>query len=440
MTAETIMPDSVRSAAVRPRMLLIAEAANPEWASVPLVGWSLASAIAAQTEAHIVTQVRNRDAFLRAGLVEGKDFTAIDTERFERPLWQAAKRLGLGEKGGWTLLAAMSSVLYPYFERQVWKVFGSRIRAGEFDVVHRITPVMPTAVGSLAQRCRAAGVPFILGPINGGAPWPKGFADLRAKEREWLSMVRGAYRLNPGWRRMLKASSVILCGSGFALAGIPERYRGKAILMPENGIDPSRFTRMAVQDGSRPLRACFIGRLVPYKAAALAIEAAAPFLAAGQMTFDIIGDGPERQALQAQVDAAGLADAVTFHGWLNHREVQDVAVSSQILLFPSIREFGGGVVLEAMALGLVPVVVDYAGPGELVDDAVGFKVPIAEAAEIVESLRALLGGLVADPAILSTKAEAARQRIAQDYLWSAKASRIIGIASSIATGRNMALR
>lgn len=413
-------------------MLLVAEAANPEWASVPLVGWSMASAIAAQTDAHIVTQVRNRDAFIRAGMVEGRDFTAIDTERLERPVWQAAMRLGLGEKGGWTVLAAMSSVLYPYFERQVWKVFGDRIRAGEFDVVHRVTPVMPTAAGSLAKRCRAAGVPFILGPINGGAPWPKGFAELRAKEREWLSTIRGIYRINPTRRAMLAASDVILCGSRFAIADIPERYRDKTVWMPENGIDPSRFTRVADQNGKLPLKACFIGRLVPYKGAAMAIEAASPMLASGQMTLDIIGDGPERGALEAQVSEAGLSDAVTFHGWLDHRQVQDVAVNSNVLLFPSIREFGGGVVLEAMALGLVPIVVDYAGPGELVDDEVGYKVPIAEPKEIISQLRTLLTELVADPTVLLTKAAAARQRIERDYLWSAKAARVIKIASSIA--------
>jgi glycosyltransferase involved in cell wall biosynthesis len=409
------------------RTLLIAEQANPEWASVPLVGWSLASALAQVTDAHIVTQVRNREAFLRAGLREGVDFTAIDSEGIARPLWKLANLLRGGSGVGWTIRTAISSIGYPYFERLVWKRFGADIRQGRFDVVHRITPLTPTAQSSLAGRCRRHGVPFVVGPLNGGVPWPKGFNDALRKEREWLAYVRGAYKWMPGYRSTLRHMAALVAGSRYTLGEVPARYQDKCIYMPENAIDPKRFSRPAAPYTGGPLRVCFVGRLVPYKGADMLLEAATPLLRDGSMVLDIVGDGPMMAELKALVEREQLQDAVTLHGWVDHAKVQDTLARAQVLGFPSVREFGGGVVLEAMALGVVPIVVDYAGPGELVDPQVGFKLRIGSRGDIVASMRRVLTEVAAAPNSLAALSVACRERVERHYTWSAKAAQMIEV-------------
>ncbi len=412
----------------------MAEAANPEWVSVPLVGWSLANALREVADIHIVTQIRNRDAFLRAGLVEGREFTAIDSEKLAAPLWQLAERLSMGKGVGWTMKTAVTTLGYGYFERLVWRRFGAAIRAGEYDIVHRVTPLTPTANSLIAARCKAAGVPFVMGPLNGGVPWPKGFDAERRREKEWLSYIRGAYKALPGRGATLSAASAIICGSEHTLSEIPARHRGKTIWLPENAIDPARFALTAPQPGQLPLRGCFIGRLVPYKGADMAIEAALPLLRSGALSLDIIGDGPQAEALRDLVAREGVTDAVRFHGWLAHLEVQKVAAQAQLLVFPSVREFGGGVVLEAMALGVVPVIVDYAGPGELVSEATGLRIPLGSRDEIVAGLRAQLEAIAADPSVLQAMAGQARASVRQDFTWSAKAAQVERIWRAVLAG------
>lgn len=403
----------------RPRVLLIAEAANPEWVSVPLVGWSLARALREVAHVHLVTQVRNRDAILRAGLSEGEDFTALDTERLAAPLWKLGERLRGGEGKGFTTLQAVGALSYPLFEGMLWRRFQGRLRAGEWDLVHRVTPLSPTWPSPVARRLRRIGVPFLLGPLNGGIPWPAGFGAERRAEREWLSYVRGAARWLPGRGSTFHDAAAILCGSLHTATEVPARDHARRVWLPENGIRPDRFPAREKAPG--PLRAAFVGRLVPYKGPDMALDAAAPLLRDGRMTLDVVGDGPMMDSLRAQ--AEGLP-GVTFHGWLSPEGVAGVLGEAHLLLFPSIREFGGGAVLEAMAAGAAPLVVDYGGPGELVREGGGWTVPLGPREAIVAALRARLDDLARDPEGVRAAGARAREAALRDHAWSARAHQV----------------
>ena len=410
-----------------PKVLLIAEAANPEFTSVPLVGWSLAESLLRATDAHLVTQVRNAEAIARSGLVSEDQYTTIDSEFIAKKVYALNKllrKIGLG----WTATTALASISYIAFERLAWKKFAHALRSGEYDIVHRITPLSPTVASPyFAKKCAALGIPFVLGPLNGGVPWPKGYDSVRRKEGEWLSYIRGLYKLMPGYRATRKHAKAIITGSWATRAQMPESVESKCMYIVENAINPNRFQARDPRALTKPIRAAFIGRLVPYKGADIVIEASAELLKNGELTLDVFGDGPEMDTIRSQCKALGVSESVKLHGWVNHTELHKELAQCDILSFPSIREFGGGVVLEAMAMGLVPIVADYAGPGELVNDETGFRLPISPRDGLVESLRVVLESITRDPAQLAPMRQAGLKLIEQHFTWDAKAQKILDV-------------
>ena len=409
--------------------LLIAEACNPEWVSVPLVGWKAVEAIRDQlTDSHLITQIRNQEAIINAGWVVDKDFTAIDSEAVAKLMWRFSSILRGGKGKGWTTITALNAISYQYFEYLLWRQFKENLKSHVFDIVHRITPLSPTCPSNIAKKCAKFNIPFILGPINGGVPWPKQFSKARRKEKEWLSYVRDAYKLMPGYRATREHASAIIVGSKDTYKQISEVYHDKCIYIPENAIDPERFSEPIDRlEAILPLRIAFLGRLVPYKGADMLLEATAPLIKKGMVLVDIIGDGPEMKSLQAYVRQENLESGVSFAGWIEHKEVQKRLKQSDVLGFPSIREFGGAVVLEAMALGMVPVIVDYAGPAELVSEDTGYKVQLGDRQSIINSLRDTFERLIKNPESIRMMGKSARKHVLDNYTWQIKANQIIEV-------------
>jgi glycosyltransferase involved in cell wall biosynthesis len=95
--------------------------------------------------------------------------------------------------------------------------------------------------------------------------------------------------------------------------------------------------------------------------------------------------------------------------------------SADVLVFPSVREFGGGVVFEALAVGAVPLVADFGGPGDTIHPEVGCKVSLTNESDVVSQIERILADLSHDRSLLDRLRQQGMS-YAREYLtWDAKA-------------------
>jgi colanic acid/amylovoran biosynthesis glycosyltransferase len=163
-------------------------------------------------------------------------------------------------------------------------------------------------------------------------------------------------------------------------------------------IDLDRFTyRPRAANSDQELRLVSIGRLIEKKGFDDGIRAVAELVRSGlSLRYDIYGQGELETELRLAVARAGIEPVVRFHGWIEHSEVPSVLAEHEVLLAPSVvasngdREGTPTVVLEAMAVGLVPIGTNHEGIPEQIDDGEsGFVVPERDPAAIAGAIRVL---------------------------------------------------
>jgi glycosyltransferase involved in cell wall biosynthesis len=174
------------------------------------------------------------------------------------------------------------------------------------------------------------------------------------------------------------------------------------------GIDPAAFPDPAPPPPGGP-HLVAIGRLAEQKGFPVLIAALAQVAAdlpGARLT--LVGDGPLRAGLEAQAQAAGLADRVRFAGWQDEAGVRAALAGAQALALPSFAEGLPVVAMEAMAAGRPVIGTLIAGIPELVvPGETGWLVPAGDAAAFAGAIRSLAA---TPPDRLAAMGAAARAR------------------------------
>src|ERR1035441_972873 len=301
----------------RLRILLLAPDASPESICGPLIGYSQAQALAHLHDVTIVIRSSSEEAVRRKqGLLHSVE--VIRLPRLER-IYAWSLRWIFKNNYNNQYLQAFKYPFSTAFEWQAWRQMRARIIAREFDIVLRLLPVPTILPSPFAYFLQEGPVPFVIGPINGGLPWPPGFSQLE-NQKQWISGLRNLYRFLPFARSTYRHAAAIIAGSSHTYAEFAA-HREKLFFLPENGVDPSLCSGVirSPEPGAK-LELIFIGSLIPLKACDLALRGAALLLRGDLAHFTVVGDGPERNRLEQLTRSLGVEQAVSFSGFLGHDE------------------------------------------------------------------------------------------------------------------------
>lgn len=193
-----------------------------------------------------------------------------------------------------------------------------------------------------------------------------------------------------------------------------KKFGKDAALIP-NGIHYAAIRKAVESNNQYPARILFVGRLEPMKGVDTLLAALSILKEDGtHFHLRIVGDGSQRETLEAITKSLGLSEDVTFVGAKKHAEVFDEYAQAAIFCGLSRSEALGNVFLEAQAAGCAVLATKVGGIPDVVQDSVtGYLIPPDDA----QTTRNALGVLLKHDALREQMGEAGVKN-AKHYEWS----------------------
>jgi glycosyltransferase involved in cell wall biosynthesis len=299
-----------------------------------------------------------------------------------------------------------------------------------FDLFQHVTYAndwMASYIGALLP------VPYIRGPGGASPEIPRGFIDdysFKDRFQEWLrSFGHVISRHDPFFiLGQSRAKAILVCNKE-AYETILAKWKSKTYLFPVTGISSKELASLSRHTHhGNPFHIMIAGKLVRIKGFDLAIKSFKLFSdKAPNAILTIVGDGPDDVFLKGLIKKLDITQKVRFLGWQPHQALLEQMSQADVFLFPSLRDGGGAVVVEAMAASKPVVCLDVGGPGYHIDATCGIKVTPQSPDQVIGDLAKALNTLYTDSHLRASLGAAARKKAEQYYCWDRLGDQLQGI-------------
>lgn len=395
-------------------ILVSAYACEPDRGSEPEVGWQWVQQLARFNNVWVVTRANNKELIKMSKIEEtypNLHFVYCDLPKY-LSWWKKGSR----------------GVHLYYFLWQIYAAIkGCKLhKRNKFDLCHHLTfsPFYNPPIFSLLP------IPFVWGPLGGGEKIPVKFLPLFRGKGVTRELVRIGIRcsaiLNPFVLFAMFKAKLLIASTHETYSAIPKIFRKKTVIEMQIGMHPLNDLSCAASDTGQ-FKLITAGRQTYWKGHILVVKAFARFLQKNRCDAEltILGKGEESENIKNEVQKHKISENVRFVSFLPEREDVLAAFSmADVFVYASLLECAGYVVLEALSQGTPVICLNLPGPGEIVDDSCGIKVPCEDPEKAIENLSEAIEKLYFNRELLNEMSLGAIEKVKEEYSWGVKGVRL----------------
>ncbi|MDB9783028.1 glycosyltransferase [Winogradskyella sp.] len=390
-------------------ILISAYACEPLKGSEQGVGWNWVLQMAKHNKLHVITRANNQgpiETHLPKDVAENITFHYYDTHPFIKGLKNKAKGLYF---------------YYFFWQLGIVQLTNRLKKENTFDYSIHLTMGsiwMPTFLPLL-------NIPFIWGPIGGGEGIPKPFLSMLPTKNRFVQTLRYFLKytvyINPFVLIPSYKAVSIITRTNNTKNFIPSIFKNKVKVYLETSMEPSVFNfKKDISIKNKTINLIITGRLVPFKNVISVVNALKYISSEYNYQLTIIGSGSEEKKIRNALVLLNLSNKVKFIKETTRNEVLTALSKSDIYLFPSLREGGSWALMEAMAVGLPVICLNWSGMEIITDDASAIRLPVTNPQQMPKDLASAICKLIDNPTLRNEMGMHGRERIKNVFDWDAK--------------------
>lgn len=390
------------------KILVSAYACEPYKGSEQAVGWNIILQLAKNNEVHVITRANNQapiEHYFQNYNNQNLIFHYYDTPK----IFLSFKNK---EKG-----------VYLYYI--IWQVGIIRL-AKTIIKKHNIRYSYHLTFGSiwLPSFLFLLPIQFIWGPVGGGEYIPNSFIrtlSIKGKLLQYLrKLLRWTIYFNPILMLSALKAKAIFCRTPDTIKTFPRYIRHKCYILTDGAIEKEIFQFKRKQTEVNVTKLIATSRLIHTKNVATLIKAISLIPSCYKVYLTIIGSGPEEKHIKYLIEKYELYNRVKLVSFIPRIDVFKYLESSDIYLFGSLKEACNLSLLEAMAVGLPVICLNWSGMAISTDDDCAIRLPVTNPEQMPKDMAAAIIKLIENPELRRQMGEAGRRRIKEIFNWEAK--------------------